>query len=874
MSISAQEKLRLKKLIRELKSHKAPHTEFVSVYIPAGYELTKITQHLAEEQGTASNIKSAATRKNVQGALEKMIQHLRMYPKTPSNGLACFAGNLAAGEGKQDMQAWSMEPPIPLNTRIYRCDKNFVTDILEEMMVEHDVYGLVVLDRRDASLALLKGKTIVPLQKTHSEVPGKTKAGGQCQMYGTLVQTSTGDIVKIENCCNPLTVKSVSFHNSLLIDSPVADHWTVRKKEVVTIKTKMPQIVTRTSKEHTFFVMDYNRGIIEKKAEELHIGDFLLIPEKIDINGRRQTVQWKKYHNSFVISKKGRELLKQKRVEKKLLQKQFGEMVGMTQTAISFYEIGKRQLSRDPLKEVCSALDIDFERFLEESTTPHPHRSSEVRLPEEVTGELAQFLGYFIGDGCAEEDRITFFEQRKDVALTYLKLFSDFFNLSCTYRFRESKNYHQLRFTSRPLVRMILGEFPEIKKTLDTEIPRKILMSPNSVIGKFLRGLFDAEGYISGKGVGIGLNNKTLISQVQLLLLRFSILASWTEGDNTKNPYSKNPIFKLQISEKESLGYFRDYIGFTASDKLRKLQQVIHQKSTRSHVRQILYPGKVIREIIEKNGKRINDYPSVKNFFLNQRMMSKNTFKQNILDQTTDQKLYHCLQDVYNNPVLPVKISEMKIEEEKVPMIDISVANENFIANGLIVHNSSQRYARIREGAYKDHFKKVAEYMKDQFLPFGNNLKGIIIGGPGITVSDFLNKDYITGDIKKKIIGTKDLSYTDEFGFQELLDKSEDLLAEEEIAHEKKTMNRFFLTFRDNPKKITYGEKETLRALEMAAVDLLLISENVPEDKIFELEERAEQGGATVKIISTETREGVQLRDLGGIAAILRFEIE
>ncbi len=164
--------------------------------------------------------------------------------------------------------------------------------------------------------------------------------------------------------------------------------------------------------------------------------------------------------------------------------------------------------------------------------------------------------------------------------------------------------------------------------------------------------------------------------------------------------------------------------------------------------------------------------------------------------------------------------------------------------------------------------------MKEQFLPLGKNLKGIIIGGPGITVNDFLNKDYLTGDLKKKIVGHKDLSYTGEVGLQELLDKSKDILAEEEIAREKKTMTQFFAEFRDNPKKVTYGEKETLKALEMNAVKTLLLSEEIPEDKIFELEEKAQLGGSEVKLISTETREGVQLKDLGGIAAILRFEIE
>src|SRR3989338_1092617 len=179
MSLAIQDKLHLKKFIRDLQSHKAAHTEFVSVYVPKSYDLTKIINHLAEEQGTASNIKSASTRKNVQSALEKMIQHLRTIQKTPTNGLAVFSGNVASLEGKQDLRVWSIEPPAPLNIRIYRCDKNFVVDILEEMLAEHRVYGLVVLDRRDANIALLRGKTIIPLQKTHSEVPGKFKAGGQ-----------------------------------------------------------------------------------------------------------------------------------------------------------------------------------------------------------------------------------------------------------------------------------------------------------------------------------------------------------------------------------------------------------------------------------------------------------------------------------------------------------------------------------------------------------------------------------------------------------------------------------------------------------------------------------------------------------------------
>ena len=179
MSITENQKHHLKKFIKDLEQHKGRHTELVSVYIPKDYDIIKIIQHLDQEKGTATNIKSASTRKNVIDSLERMTQHLRLFKRTPENGLAVFSGNVAEKEGQQDFKVWSIEPPIPLRTRIYRCDKEFVLDILKEMMETKEVYGLVVVDRRDAMLAHLKGKAIIPLLKTHSEVPGKTRAGGQ-----------------------------------------------------------------------------------------------------------------------------------------------------------------------------------------------------------------------------------------------------------------------------------------------------------------------------------------------------------------------------------------------------------------------------------------------------------------------------------------------------------------------------------------------------------------------------------------------------------------------------------------------------------------------------------------------------------------------
>lgn len=179
MALTAKQKHDIKKFISELEKYKGRHTELVSVYIPQDYDMNKILNHLAQEQGTASNIKSAGTRKNVQDALERMIQHLKLFKRTPENGLLVYSGNVAEREGQQDIKVWSLEPPEPVKMRLYRCDKEFVLDILRDMIATKEIYGLCVMDRREGILALLEGKAINVLVKSTSNVPGKSRAGGQ-----------------------------------------------------------------------------------------------------------------------------------------------------------------------------------------------------------------------------------------------------------------------------------------------------------------------------------------------------------------------------------------------------------------------------------------------------------------------------------------------------------------------------------------------------------------------------------------------------------------------------------------------------------------------------------------------------------------------
>ncbi|MFH0957045.1 MAG: peptide chain release factor aRF-1 [Candidatus Aenigmatarchaeota archaeon] len=172
---------RLAGLIKRLSAVRGRHTELITIYVPAGMQLHLIAAQVANEQGTAVNIKSKAVRKNVLSALDKIFRHLKLYKKPPENGLAIFCGNVSEKEGESDIELWAIEPPEKLNQRLYRCDQEFVLEPLMHLTREKEIYGLIVIDKSDADIGLLSGRRVESLKHIESLVPGKTKKGGWSQ---------------------------------------------------------------------------------------------------------------------------------------------------------------------------------------------------------------------------------------------------------------------------------------------------------------------------------------------------------------------------------------------------------------------------------------------------------------------------------------------------------------------------------------------------------------------------------------------------------------------------------------------------------------------------------------------------------------------
>lgn len=177
---SSLERFRLRRVLNRLAEKEGRGTELVSLYVPPDKQISDVMNMLRQEYGTASNIKSTTTRKNVQDAIVKVQQRLRLFKKIPENGLVIFSGSIPQnGPGSEKNETYVLAPPELITVYLYRCDSRFHTEHLEEFLREKETYGIFLLDASEATFATLRGRRLEILRKETSGVPGKTRAGGQ-----------------------------------------------------------------------------------------------------------------------------------------------------------------------------------------------------------------------------------------------------------------------------------------------------------------------------------------------------------------------------------------------------------------------------------------------------------------------------------------------------------------------------------------------------------------------------------------------------------------------------------------------------------------------------------------------------------------------
>jgi len=170
---------KVKKLIKNLQAARGNGTSMISLIIPPGDQISRVNKMLSDEYGTASNIKSRVNRLSVLGAITSTQQRLKLYNKCPKNGLVLYCGTVITDEGKERRVNIDFEPFKPINTSLYLCDNKFHTEDLNELLMDDEAFGFIIMDGNGSLYGTVQGSNREVLHKFSVDLPKKHGRGGQ-----------------------------------------------------------------------------------------------------------------------------------------------------------------------------------------------------------------------------------------------------------------------------------------------------------------------------------------------------------------------------------------------------------------------------------------------------------------------------------------------------------------------------------------------------------------------------------------------------------------------------------------------------------------------------------------------------------------------
>lgn len=171
--------------------------------------------------------------------------------------------------------------------------------------------------------------------------------------------------------------------------------------------------------------------------------------------------------------------------------------------------------------------------------------------------------------------------------------------------------------------------------------------------------------------------------------------------------------------------------------------------------------------------------------------------------------------------------------------------------------------------------------------------------------------------LQAKVIKVVDVSYGGENGFNQAIELASETLGNVKFIQEKKLIGKYFEEISQDSGKVCYGIDDTLKALELGAVETLIVYENlditrwvlkssdgsevilhttkaqeanrelfmdketgqemevVDQGSFLEwLAEKYKDFGATLEFVSDKSSEGNQfVKGFGGIGAMLRYKV-
>lgn len=503
-----------------------------------------------------------------------------------------------------------------------------------------------------------------------------------CLTADSLIQLADGTITPIGDFREANVLTTVNVLGDLKQNASACIRGSMRNdiKEIYEIDTNYS---IKASALHRFFVIrDFE--IKEVIAEDLRKDDYIMTIRKLKINGKEQKLPKIETPKLITLTNETSELIKRELTEKKITRKQICEKL----------KVRPRQLRR-VLNQEYATNKKNIELLVDQGLSQNlvslciPYTSNKFRdieLPENLSVEIAQILGYFIGDGCVDKSSLRFRDSRIEVLEIYKDLINKSFGFDGRITLVKGKNCYNLSINSVHLSEL----FMQLRKNIFSYISK----STDEHVRAFIKGFMDAEGHVSKRRarVTIGQKNKLTLQYIQMLLLRFGV-----RSNLRRLLHKDGRILYILLFDNKDMLKFGEEIGVSASDKKETLNKWMN--NVKSSFNKDLIP--ISRTLVWQLLKDCNLYPS---HYMKPRSESYAYTTRDKLQIVLDAlqnapvtnenliKKIKFLKFLLNNDVTFEKVRSVKISNNKEPLYDLFVPfAENYVANCFVVHNSTYR---------------------------------------------------------------------------------------------------------------------------------------------------------------------------------------
>ncbi|HTT54185.1 MAG TPA: adenosylcobalamin-dependent ribonucleoside-diphosphate reductase [Streptosporangiaceae bacterium] len=304
-----------------------------------------------------------------------------------------------------------------------------------------------------------------------------------------------------------------------------------------------------------------------------------------------------------------------------------------------------------------------------------------LQVPGEVTADLAELVGYFMGDGSlhAKGVRLRVADSDLDVAARLGVLSKDLFGLSPVVTQREG--YHEVTLQSVRLARWwqaagfakTLPEPAHVSKGWVPRIPSAILEANDpAVYGAFLRGLFEADGTVQDGVPSISTAHDSFAGEVRALALALG-LATTTRA--TASGWGGD-IQQVRLRNVDHALNFDEMVGFIGQ---RKSAQMVFLEPERPAKTDCVFLPREIWLTLAPAGHRAHDavLRSIRKTGGVARVLARQLF-----DETLDARLGAALGYLFERVA---SNNDGGVQ----PTYDLSVPdNVTYVANGMVSHNT------------------------------------------------------------------------------------------------------------------------------------------------------------------------------------------